>query len=180
MSETAASPEPEDPSANVGAIRVFGNPAYLFLIVAGSIFIAEVLVMAILGFLPPLASHARALLDGALLSVTICPVLYFFAFRPLGVSIRRSRRAEAEKDALIRELRSALAEVDTLQGIIPICASCKKIRDDEGFWHQVEAYMAAHSKALFTHGICPECMKRLYPKYRGRRGSEESHLPGGG
>ena len=159
---------------SAGAIGVLGSPAYLLFIVAGSVFLCEVFVMALLGYLPPLESSGRALLDGALLSLIVFPVLYFFLFRPLRLQIDRCRRAEAEKDVLIRELRAALAEVDTLQGIIPICASCKKIRDDEGFWHQVEAYVSAHSKALFTHGICPECMKRLYPKQHERRGRESN------
>lgn len=61
------------------------------------------------------------------------------------------------------DLESALAEVRQLRGIIPICASCKKIRDDQGFWHRVEAYVEDHSDAQFSHGICPECRDELYP-----------------
>lgn len=62
-----------------------------------------------------------------------------------------------------RELQDALAEVTRLRGIIPICAACKKIRDDQGFWHQVEAYVEDHSEAQFSHSICPECRDSLYP-----------------
>lgn len=62
-----------------------------------------------------------------------------------------------------RELRKALAEIKTLQGIIPICSGCKKIRDEKGAWRQVEEYISRHSNALFSHGICPECTKKLYP-----------------
>jgi hypothetical protein len=58
-----------------------------------------------------------------------------------------------------------LSEIRQLRGIMPICASCKKIRDDEGFWHQVEAYIGDHSEAEFTHGICPDCMHQLYPDF---------------
>ena len=61
------------------------------------------------------------------------------------------------------ELKNTLAEVKTLKGFIPICASCKKIRDDEGFWGQVESYITQHTDAQFSHGICPDCEWRLYP-----------------
>jgi len=61
------------------------------------------------------------------------------------------------------ELKKALEEIKTLRGIIPICASCKKIRGDEGFWQQIENYISQHSEAAFTHGICPDCARKLYP-----------------
>jgi len=61
------------------------------------------------------------------------------------------------------DLRAALEEVKTLRGIIPICSSCKKIRDDEGSWSQIEAYIRSHSHAEFSHGLCPDCMHDLYP-----------------
>jgi uncharacterized protein with PIN domain len=61
------------------------------------------------------------------------------------------------------ELTRALANIQTLSGLIPICAGCKKVRDDRGFWEQVESYVARHSDAKFTHGICPECSRKYYP-----------------
>jgi AmiR/NasT family two-component response regulator len=61
------------------------------------------------------------------------------------------------------ELQDALARVKTLSGLLPMCASCKKVRDDEGYWHQVEVYIRDHSEASFTHGICPDCARKLYP-----------------
>ena len=64
-----------------------------------------------------------------------------------------------------KELEKALAEIKVLRGFIPICASCKKIRDDKGYWSQVEEYIARHSEAKFTHGICPDCMVKLYPNF---------------
>ncbi len=64
-----------------------------------------------------------------------------------------------------KELKEALETVKTLEGFIPICANCKKIRDDEGYWHQVEVYIREHSEAEFSHGICPECTKKLYPDF---------------
>jgi len=63
------------------------------------------------------------------------------------------------------ELKKAMDDIKTLYGIIPICASCKKIRDDEGAWHQIEAYISRHTEAQFSHGICQECAKKLYPEY---------------
>ncbi len=73
------------------------------------------------------------------------------------------KRAVTERERLIGELQDALAKVKTLSGLVPICASCKKIRDDKGYWSQVETYVAKHSQAKFSHGICPECAKELYP-----------------
>ncbi|MBU4388645.1 MAG: response regulator [Proteobacteria bacterium] len=64
-----------------------------------------------------------------------------------------------------QELEKSLAEIKTLRGILPICANCKKIRDDKGYWNQIESYIHKHSEAEFTHGICPECMKKLYPDF---------------
>jgi PAS domain S-box-containing protein len=74
------------------------------------------------------------------------------------------KRAEEEREGLITELQNALSEVKTLSGLLPICASCKKIRDDKGYWNQIESYIREHSGAEFTHGICPECMKTLHPE----------------
>ena len=71
---------------------------------------------------------------------------------------------EEQKSDLINDLQKALAEVKQLIGILPICASCKKIRDDEGYWKEVETYISDHSEAQFSHGICPDCMRKLYPE----------------
>ena len=73
-------------------------------------------------------------------------------------------RSEKERDKLIKRLEQALDEVKRLSGLLPICASCKRIRDDQGGWQQIEDYIAEHSEADFSHGICPECAHRLYPE----------------
>jgi transcriptional regulator with GAF, ATPase, and Fis domain len=83
----------------------------------------------------------------------------------IGVALMR-KRIEEERESLITELQKALSEVKTLSGLLPICSSCKSIRDDSGYWNQIEAYIRDHSEAEFSHGLCPECMKRLYPEYR--------------
>ena len=77
--------------------------------------------------------------------------------------ISQRKRNEAEREKLIEELQSALDNVKQLSGLLPICASCKKIRDDNGYWNQIESYIRDHSEAEFSHGICPDCAKRLYP-----------------
>jgi len=68
-----------------------------------------------------------------------------------------------------RNLEKALKENKTLRGLIPICSNCKKIRDDDGYWHQVEVYLRDHSDADFSHSICPDCIKRLYPELKIRK-----------
>lgn len=72
--------------------------------------------------------------------------------------ITASKRAEEERERLVRELQAALAEVNTLRAILPICSYCRKVRDDENYWHTVEGYIAHHTTTRFSHGICPSCM----------------------
>jgi len=76
--------------------------------------------------------------------------------------ITARKQTEAERDILIHDLQEALANVKSLSGLLPICASCKKIRDDQGYWNQIEAYVSEHTQAEFTHGICPECQSHLH------------------
>jgi PAS domain S-box-containing protein len=75
------------------------------------------------------------------------------------------KRALEDGEQLILKLQKALTEVKQLSGLLPICASCKKIRDDKGYWGQIESYISDHSEAEFSHGICPDCMKKLYPDF---------------
>ena len=72
--------------------------------------------------------------------------------------------SEKRKEELIVELQKALADVKTLGGLLPICSNCKKIRDDKGYWNQIEEYIHRHSEAEFSHSICPDCAKKLYPE----------------
>jgi PAS domain S-box-containing protein len=85
--------------------------------------------------------------------------------RMIGVhhDITSRKQSEAEREKLIKELEKALSEVKALSGLLPICSSCKKIRDDMGYWNQIESYIHKHSEAQFSHSICPECAKKLYP-----------------
>jgi PAS domain-containing protein len=85
--------------------------------------------------------------------------------------ITEQKENEHEKDCAFNKLQKLLDEIKVLRGIIPICSSCKNIRNDQGAWEQMEAYIQAHSEADFSHGICPDCMQRLYPDndlYRNR------------
>lgn len=94
-----------------------------------------------------------------LVSVSLATLFTVFA----GAMNRRAHQALVEYLRSAAALREALDNVKTLRGLLPICASCKKIRDDLGYWSQIEVYVSDHSDADFTHGICPDCMRRLYP-----------------
>ncbi len=86
-------------------------------------------------------------------------------------SVRRHdearERSEMERERLIVELQKSLANVKTLTGLIPICASCKKIRDDKGYWTRLEEYLQTHSQAEFSHSLCVDCLRKLYPDISG-------------
>jgi PAS domain S-box-containing protein len=86
----------------------------------------------------------------------------------LARDISRLKEDERERLRLIEELTAALARVKTLDGLLPICSSCKKIRDDQGYWQQVETYVKKHSDAEFTHGLCPDCATKLYPEFHAK------------
>ena len=75
------------------------------------------------------------------------------------------RRVERQREQLIGELEVALAKIKTLRGLLPICSSCKSIRDDKGYWNQLETYLGDHSDAEFSHSVCPRCLERLYPDF---------------
>ena len=85
------------------------------------------------------------------------------------ISVRK--QAEKEREALIANLEKAISDVKKLSGMLPICASCKKIRDDKGYWKQIESYIKEHSEAEFSHGLCPECAKKWYPELFSGEGS---------
>lgn len=100
----------------------------------------------------------------------VCQPVYsldgtFIGRRGTNRDITKRKDAEEERNRLIQKLQEALAKVKTLSGLLPICSSCKKIRDDKGYWNQIEAYIRDHSEAEFSHGICPECARKLYPDW---------------
>jgi PAS domain S-box-containing protein len=107
--------------------------------------------------------------DGKLLDITLTSSMRKteggqVIYQTISRDITDKKIADQERENLINELQEAIKEIKTLRGILPICASCKKIRDDKGYWNQIEGYIQKHSDAQFSHGICPECTKKLYPK----------------
>ena len=113
----------------------------------------------------PLRWHKKK--DGTVFPVEISAAAFSWKSRKVVCAIIRDVteriRAEMEREALVMQLQQALAEVKQLSGLLPICAACKKVRDDRGYWQQIEAYIRDHSEAEFTHSLCPDCVKELYP-----------------
>ncbi|MBN1103098.1 MAG: hypothetical protein JXL84_06770 [Deltaproteobacteria bacterium] len=108
--------------------------------------------------------------SGALEAVLLLAYQMLFIILTYSLALMISRRLlmevtaqEEKREKLIRELQDALARVKLLSGLLPICSSCKRIRDDKGYWTRIESYVRHHSEADFSHGICPECAKKLYP-----------------
>ena len=87
-----------------------------------------------------------------------------------GGLLRRSIRYAIERQKLSTQLKQSMKEINTLRGFLPICANCKKIRDDRGYWTRIETYISMHSEAEFSHGLCPECMVKLYGDEIGKKG----------
>lgn len=86
-------------------------------------------------------------------------------FRAVSRDITERKEMEKEREILVASLQKALSEVKHLSGLLPICASCKKVRNDSGYWEQIEVYIKNRSAAEFSHGICPGCAKKLYPEF---------------
>ena len=84
--------------------------------------------------------------------------------RSIFYAIERKRLSD-KQDELISQLKKALKEIKTLSGLLPICAKCKKVRDDKGYWHMVESYISSHADVEFTHSFCPECLKELFSEF---------------
>ncbi|MBF0526892.1 MAG: PAS domain S-box protein [Deltaproteobacteria bacterium] len=98
---------------------------------------------------------------------------HFVEFQAVSRDIEERKQAEKEREQVIIQLQRALAEVKTLSGLLPICSSCKKIRDDTGYWNQLESFLGKHSEVVFTHSVCPECAQKLYPNfYKGKRSEQ--------
>ncbi|HXY62177.1 MAG TPA: response regulator, partial [Nitrospirota bacterium] len=83
-------------------------------------------------------------------------------------TLPRAIRYAIERKKLLVELERSMKEIKQLRGFLPICMNCKKIRDDKGYWTQVEVYISQHSDTTFSHGICPECVVKLYPEFANR------------
>ena len=152
----------EDRGAPDPTPRLFRSPARLFAVTALSIFVAEAAVMFVLSALPQIPLPAEALLDAVMLTLTVLPVLYFFFYRPLSTHMAERVKMEEGREKLIGELKTALERIKVLSGLLPVCASCKRIKDDAGGWVSMEKYISERSDAQFTHSICDVCAERLY------------------
>ena len=98
------------------------------------------------------------------LAFVLLLVIVLLLFKENKTTFER-KQAEAERENLIVELQEAVAKINKLNGLLPICAHCKKIRDDKGYWNQLEAYIREHSEAEFSHSICPDCAQKHYPEF---------------
>lgn len=90
--------------------------------------------------------------------------------------ITEKKKNENEREKLIRDLQNAMSQIKTLSGLLPICAHCKKIRDDKGYWHAVEEYIHEHSEADFSHSICPDCLEKYYPEIAKKMKSSQGKI----
>jgi len=115
-------------------------------------------VLIIVGFIfsPP---------GGEMWKVLSNRALALFAIWVTAALTLQRKKIEEKREKAISDREKALEDIKILRGLLPICASCKKIRDDQGYWSQIEVYIHEHSEADFSHGICPECARKLYPKF---------------
>ena len=140
----------------------YNRPRYLVLFTSLLVFAVEATIMILIQYLPNIGPLQEAILDAAVLILVVFPVFHFVILKPIESHISDKARIESENNQLITELQKALREVQTLQGIIPICAWCKNIRTDDGYWQKVEIYISKHTRADFTHSICPQCADAIY------------------
>lgn len=136
-------------------------------------FIIHPLIMIISFFMPSKSNFNTILIKEDIISeifssfsIAMLPwSLTFMIFGGLlGIFYRKNKDANEKKSKLITQLQESLAEIKTLSGLLPICVSCKNIRDDKGYWNQIEVYISGHSEAEFSHSICRECANMLYPQ----------------
>jgi len=162
---------------NAGAEHLFGYTAAEMLGRSSSVLLPPALARELSGIYELLKGGqriehfetVRVRKDGTRLdvSLTISPIKSA-AGRIIGLSavardISQRKREERERNDLIQQLSDSLARVKTLSGLLPICSGCKKIRNDAGYWEAVEAYLQQHTDAKFTHSLCQDCVRRLYP-----------------
>jgi hypothetical protein len=151
---------------------IFVLPNRIRLILFGTYMIGMVilLIAVYLALEKSMAIHFINVVAFAIVAFILSRVLFlyhrkdFFNRRLIDRQSEKINQQNEKNEELIAELRRALEEVKTLSGFIPICSVCKKIRDDSGYWNQIEEYISTHSEAQFSHGICPECMQKLYPE----------------
>jgi hypothetical protein len=137
----------------VGVASLSRKKALVFGAAIGS----ELLILVGYGYSPGAVSPDWIVSLNRLLAMAVVLLLALLSFRSI--------KAEVERDEALRERERALSELRILGGIIPICASCKKVRSNEGVWEHLESYISLHSEAEFSHGICEDCGKILYDEF---------------
>jgi len=142
-------------------IRKSGAGWLTFLITLLSMFLSLCLTVVVLYLFGRMENLPYAAFISIFVPGCLVPLLSYQFFKLL----ERYDKSEIEREKLITELKKASEKVDTLKSLLPICASCKKIRDDMGYWHQVEDFVREHSNLEFSHGLCPDCAKVLYPDF---------------
>lgn len=120
--------------------------------------------------------------DGTLIDIELSSNGIAYRGKKLILSVCRditaNKKATKEREELIQELKKAATEIKILRGILPLCSFCKKIRDDKGYWQQVDTYIDKHTEADISHSICPDCMKQHYPEeYKGICLEQDIPLP---
>ena len=124
----------------------------------------------------PLKHEHRSRRDGKFFLRTLSPVkgpdATAIAVNVVTKDISKLKEMEAEREKLISELQSALESIKTLKGLIPICAWCRKVRDDAGYWEEIESYVKKHTDADFSHGICPQCFEGYKARVMQESGEE--------
>jgi hypothetical protein len=150
-----------DPGDGSRVVWSFAFPlAFIFLLGKreGAVWTALFLLAGALALLTGMAELSSETQIRYLTTFILCSILAYII-----ESLRE--RFDAESRELIERLEKALSEVKTLEGLLPICAACKKVRDDRGYWNQIEAYIQDRADARFTHSVCPECIEELYPEF---------------
>jgi hypothetical protein len=152
-------PAPETSRAESMFQRRWSVLALTILTTAGAMAVSVAITSGTYFLIDP--SHmAAASILALVCPFVIAPPICFYWFS----MIRRHQRTQRELVLTNRELAQALSQVKELTGLLPICASCKRIRDDQGYWTRLETYLTENSRAEFTHSICPDCRRKLYPE----------------
>ena len=118
--------------------------------------VSSLLIVSVFFYKPPVTDMWKVVFNRG---------ISLFAVLAAAILGLQRNKAEQQRNIILLEREKALQEVRILRGFLPICASCKKIRDDNGYWTQIEGYIKDHSEAEFTHSICPDCAKKLYPDF---------------
>ena len=142
------------------------RPLFLLAVLIGVVAVVDFGVILAMAQLFSVAGFLEAVIDSLALVVVAFPALFLLVVRPLRQQIACRKEKELALRQTIAALEQSKAEIRQIRGLLPICASCKRIRDGDQQWVLLEQYIEARSDASFTHGICPECVRTLYPNHR--------------